>query len=71
MATLEEIEKELEEIPLTEHEWDIVEWLITEVARLRELVDSVTEVVEIFHPKSQAQEAWRREWLDKARTGRE
>ena len=49
----------------------IIDELITEVARLRELVDSVTEVVEIFHPKSQAQEEWRREWLDKARTGRE
>jgi|GEM_PF-4578292 len=33
---LEEIEEELVEIPLTEHEWDMVAWLIAEVKRLRE-----------------------------------
>ena len=35
MMNLEEIEKELEEIPLTEHEWDMVAWLVAEVKRLR------------------------------------
>lgn len=47
MATLEEIEKELEEIPLTEHEWDIVDWLEVEneVKRLREELDSANDAI--------------------------
>lgn len=35
MMNLEEIEKELEDIPLTEYEWDMIEWLIAEVKQLQ------------------------------------
>ena len=34
---------------------------------LLELVDGVYELVELYKPESPAQEAWKRNWLEKAR----
>jgi len=34
---------------------------------LLELVDGVYELVELYNPQSPAQEAWKRNWLEKAR----
>ncbi len=42
---LEEIEEELEEIPLTEHEWDMVAWLVAEVKRLRKELGSANDAI--------------------------
>jgi len=45
---LEEIEKELEDIPLTEYEWDMIEWLIAEVKRLRKQIELEHDHGELF-----------------------
>ncbi len=34
---------------------------------LLELVDGAYELVELYQPESPAQEAWKRNWLEKAR----
>ena len=34
---------------------------------LLELVDAAYELVEIYKPESPSQDAWRRDWLEKAR----
>ncbi len=34
---------------------------------LLELVDGAYELVELYKPESPAQEAWKRNWLEKAR----
>jgi len=49
MMNLEEIEEELVEIPLTEHEWDMVAWLIAEVKRLRGENAELRKQLELEH----------------------
>ena len=44
-----------------------IDRLRAENKRLRELVDGATEVVEVFQYYTPAGEAWRTEWLAKAR----
>ena len=46
---LEEIEEELVEIPLTEHEWDMVAWLIAEVKRLQTENDTCPKCGQVDH----------------------